>query len=131
MIYTGRFAEVANYERFGFIPVSIAGKAPPYYHGIEFKTLAPKYVWWQEWHDKKLSNEWYREQYQKTVLDKLNPKVIANRLNQFGDNVILLCYEKPEEFCHRQLVANWLRQGGISVYEYSTTPVTLFCSKSR
>ena len=131
MIYTGRFVEVENYERFGFVPVSIAGEAPDYYDGIEFKILAPKYSWWKEWYDKKLSNDWYREKYQETVLSKLNPKVIANRLQGFGKNVVLLCYEKPEEFCHRQLVADWLRSANVPVYELSTEIGKSFSKEGR
>ena len=130
MIYTGRFVELENYKRFGFVPVSIAGYAPDYYDGIEFKTLAPKREWWQEWHDKHLSNDWYRSKYKETVLDKLNPRVIANRLQQFGENVVLLCYEHPNEFCHRQLVADWLRANGTPVYEYTTT-IGKFFSNER
>ena len=131
MIYTGRFVEIENYERIGFVPVSIAGKTPDYYEGIQFKVLAPKYDWWKKWHDEHLSNEWYKEKYQETVLNKLNPKVIANRLQQFGENVILLCHEQPEEFCHRQLVADWLREGGVPVYEYTTTVGRPIINKSR
>ena len=131
MIYTGRFVEVANYKHAGFVPVSIAGQAPDYYDGIQFKTLAPKYSWWKEWHDNHLSNDWYRAKYKETVLDKLNPKVIENRLKAFGENVILLCYEKPDEFCHRQLVADWLRAAGVPVYEYVTTFGKTFSKDGR
>ena len=119
MIYTGRFSDIEKYEHAGLVLVSIAGYAPENYKGIQFKTLAPKYAWWQKWHDQHLSNDWYKAQYQETVLDKLNPKVIANRLRSFGDNVILLCYEPPTDFCHRQLVAQWLRSAGIPICEYS------------
>ena len=83
MIYTGNFCHVQQYEQAGLTPVSIAGHAPDYYKGIQFKILAPKYTWWKEWHDKHLSNDWYRAKYQETVLNKLNPKVIANRLQSF------------------------------------------------
>ncbi|EDW8799046.1 TPA: hypothetical protein G8N45_002632 [Salmonella enterica] len=32
---------------------------------------------------------------------------------------VLMCWEKPGEFCHRQLVARWFRRElGISVEEY-------------
>ena len=121
MIYTGYFQNVKKYEQAGLTPISIAGYAPDYYKGIQFKTLAPKHSWWTEWHDKHLSNDWYKEKYQETVLDKLNPKVIANRLQAFGDNVVLLCYEKPGDFCHRRLVADWLSSAGISVREYNVS----------
>jgi len=118
VIYTGEFYNLQNYIQAGLTPISIAGYALENYHGIQFKTLAPKYSWWKEWHDNHLSNEWYHQKYHETVLDKLNPKVIANRLQAFGENVVLLCYEKPNEFCHRQLVAQWLRRAGIPVCEY-------------
>ena len=118
MICTGSFFEIPKYKRAGFIPVSIAGRAPEWYQGIEFKTLAPKYSWWLKWHDNQLSNDDYKDKYHETVLDKLNPKVIANRLNAFGNNIVLCCYESPYEFCHRHLVAKWLRAADIPVYEY-------------
>ena len=129
MIYTGRFAALEAYERAGLVPVSIAGYAPDTYKGIQFKTLAPKYSWWKEWHDQHLSNEWYKAKYQETVLAKLNPKVIANRLQSFGDNIVLLCYEKPEEFCHRQLVAAWLNGAGVSVHEYASASSNILKAK--
>ena len=121
MIYTGRFNDIKTYEQKGIVPVSIAGYAPDDYQGIQFKTLAPKYLWWKEWHDNHLSNDWYKAKYQETVLDKLNPKVIANRLKAFGKDVVLLCYEPENEFCHRQLVAEWLRAADIPVCEYNLT----------
>ena len=131
MIYTGRFQDVKKYEKAGLVPVSIAGYAPDDYKGIQFKTLAPKYSWWKEWHDKRLSNDWYKAKYQETVLDKLNPKIIANRLQSFGDNVVLLCYEKQNEFCHRQLVRHWLRSAGVPVCEYSSFLCRALFEKSR
>ena len=33
------------------------------------------------------------------------------------DRLTLICYEKPSDFCHRHLVANWLRQHGADIYE--------------
>ena len=49
----------------------------------------PKYIWWKEWHDNKLSNSWYEEQYFNTVLNKLN---VTKVLLDLGDSPILLCY---------------------------------------
>jgi uncharacterized protein (DUF488 family) len=28
--------------------------------------------------------------------------------NELGEDAILLCWESPEKFCHRHLVADWL-----------------------
>lgn len=32
-------------------------------------------------------------------------------------NIVLLCYEKPEDFCHRHLVADWLNSSKILPYD--------------
>ena len=33
-------------------------------------------------------------------------------------DIALVCYEKPEEFCHRHLVADWLRKYGHDIKEW-------------
>lgn len=43
MIYTGRFKDISYYQHAGLIPVSIAGYAPDFYKGIQFKVWTPKY----------------------------------------------------------------------------------------
>jgi len=53
--------------------------------------------------------------YQAKVLFRLDPLQVAKEL---GQDSILLCWEKPEEFCHRIVVAEWLREAGIEVEEY-------------
>ncbi len=118
MIYTGYFDKIETYKEKGFTPVSIAGRAPDWYDGIEYKKLAPKRDWWQKWHDEKLSNAWYNEQYYKTVLNKLKAEEVFADLQKFGNNIILLCYEKSGEFCHRNIVANWLNEHQIKTKEY-------------
>jgi hypothetical protein len=34
---------------------------------------------------------------------------IKEVLRDLGDDAVLLCYEKPGQFCHRHLVAQWLK----------------------
>jgi uncharacterized protein (DUF488 family) len=46
----------------------------------------------------------YRAAYQK-ILDRLDPRKVYDEL---GEDAILLCWEKPGEFCHRRLVAEWI-----------------------
>jgi len=106
-IYTSYFSNIKNVEN----PISIAGKCPDFYKGPEYKKLAPKYTWWKQWHDEKLSNEWYFEQYNKTVLQTLNPQKTLTELFSFypgSDNVTIMCWEKPGLFCHRHLISDWL-----------------------
>lgn len=32
--------------------------------------------------------------------------------------IALICYEKPSDFCHRHLVAEWLNQNGYKCEEW-------------
>lgn len=68
----------------------------------------------------KLERGPYTEAYN-TLLEKLDVNNILAFLRQVsgGKDVVLLCYEKPDDFCHRQLVAEWLQdKAGIEVKEY-------------
>ena len=51
------------------------------------------------------------------VLDKLDPMKVIRDLG--SDNFILLCWEPPGEFCHRRVVAAWLRKHtGVLIEEF-------------
>lgn len=63
----------------------------------------------------------YTEVYNK-LLSERNPQDILAFLTNAsnGKDVVLLCYEKPNEFCHRQLVAEWLTaETGNEVIEFT------------
>lgn len=86
------------------------------FNGNSYTKLAPKKDFWSIWHSNigkisELENtKYYMEQYYKTVLSKLDAKEVFDDLKSFGNNVILLCYENNEEFCHRHLAATWLEK---------------------
>jgi hypothetical protein len=86
--------------------VSITGKAPDWYNGKEYKKLAPKFWFFQKY---KLDGDelFYRESYKKEVLDVLDAKQTYEEL---GDNAVLLCWEAPNRFCHRFIVADWFKE---------------------
>lgn len=120
-VYTSYFANLKNLPD-NLCPISICGKAPDWYDGIQFKILAPKYSFfkvYEETHDK----DYYIEHFQNEVLGtRLNPHLILNRLYELAGRKIpcLICYEKPGDFCHRHLVAEWLQNNcNIKVEEYT------------
>ena len=95
--------------------ISIAGNCPDWFKGREYKKLAPKYNWWKKWRDESLSEEWYKEQYYKTILDKLDARQVYEEL---GEDAVLLCWEKSGKFCHRHLITDWFQKElGIEVTE--------------
>lgn len=48
MIYTSYFAKIKELEENNIIPISICGKAPDWYKGLQYKKLAPKYEFFYE-----------------------------------------------------------------------------------
>ena len=119
MIYTSYFAQLRNLPE-DIIPISICGKAPDWYKGIQFKELAPKYdffIKWKQTHD----NNYYIEHFQKEVLDELNIGDILIELYTLSDDkdIALICYEKPTDFCHRHLVAKWFNENRVECEEWT------------
>ena len=121
MIYTSYFAKLSKLPA-NITPIAICGKSPEWYKGIQYKKLAPKWSFfsiWKETHD----NEYYIKHFNEEVLNPLNANDVINELyslagkNQDAD-IVLICYEKPGDFCHRHLVADWLTSNGYPVEEY-------------
>jgi len=96
--------------------VSIAGKAPEWYKGREYKTLAPKY-WFFAKYKEDHDEDFYVDAYYEEVLSKLDPKTVYDEL---GEDAVIMCWESSEKFCHRHIVADWLEQQlGIKIKEIS------------
>ena len=119
-IHTSYFARVKALQERGYGNlICVAGYAPKFFYDTPnarfYPDLAPRKSWFLEWRNKHLSNDWYIERYNETVLDKLNPNKVVEEL---GDNAVMLCYEKPGDFCHRHLIADWIAKNtGIQVDE--------------
>ena len=134
MVFTTYFAQLRNLPS-NVIPISICARAPQWYSGIQYKKLAPKYDFFMEWkqnHD----NDYYVEHFSSEVLELLDVRRVMNELqvalpdevkvqmqapfwSSKDWHVALVCYEKPSDFCHRHLVADWLRQNGYECSEWS------------
>ena len=115
-IYTSYYANMKKIkEKYPDVTfISIAMKKPDYIEVLEYKKLAPKWSFWKIWKDdisKKGNNEYYIKEYYKQVLSLLNPNIVLHELEKLSENsdmVVLLCYEKPQNFCHRHIVADWI-----------------------
>ena len=112
MIYTSYFAKLSKLPS-GIIPISICGKAPDWYTGVQYKKLAPKYQFFMEW-KRTHYNSYYIEHFEREVLDKLDADTAVRELLSLSDKKLfaLICYERPGDFCHRHLVAEWFRKNG-------------------
>lgn len=118
MIYTTYFAKLRKLPA-NITPIAICGGLPKFYTGLSYKKLAPKWDFfkaWKETHD----NDYYIENFEKLVLNPLNAKEVVNELLAMSDtkDIALVCYEKPSDFCHRHLVADWLKRNGFKCEEW-------------
>ena len=124
MIYTSYFAKIKQLEKNNIIPISICGKAPDWYKGIQYKKLAPKYEFFMEW-KKNRNNDYYIEHFYTEVLEPLDAFDVLHQLMYMSEletgkvrDIALICYEKPSDFCHRHLVAEWLNKNGFKCEEW-------------
>lgn len=120
MIYTSYFGNLRKINRISenIIPVSICAKSPKWYNGIKYKKLVPEYSFFINW-KRSGDNDCYIREYNNQILNKLNVTNVVEELYKLSNNkdIVLLCYEKPNNFSHRYLVANWFRNNGIMCEE--------------
>jgi len=123
MIYTTYFAKLKSLPE-NIIPISICGKAPDWYKGLQYKKLAPKYDFFMKWKENH-DNDYYIKCFNEQVLDKLDAIDVILDLSRmvYGfnvgeDDICLVCYEKPNDFCHRHLVADWFNKNGFECKEF-------------
>lgn len=127
MIYTSYFGNKKVINNPSIFPVSIALHPPKDFIGKSYRDLAPLPGTLRDWkRDHSIAN--YERDYY-ILLSNLNQKDVVDRLMVLSGNfnnlnylpdIVLLCYERPGEFCHRHLVAEWLRNDGYEVEELST-----------
>lgn len=67
----------------------------------------------------------FSECYNAQLLDlqkTLPPKEVERQLYLFssGLDIVLLCFEKPGDLCHRHLLRKWLNDGGVECKEWGS-----------
>ena len=112
-LYTSYYAGPKN-----GIEIQISRTVPKGYP-IEFclPELAP--LWWMT--IPKITEAEYRVQYAK-ILKSTTPEAVLTKVADWCNRtaqkeVTFLCWEKPGDFCHRHLVADWLRNAGYEISE--------------
>lgn len=111
-IYTGYFAKINQYRQADLVTISIA-RFNRYYSGKSLKLLAPTAEMIKD------PENIYIPKYN-SILSKLSREGILKEIERLSDgkDCILLCYEKPSDFCHRRLVAKWLGDSCLGEWGY-------------
>lgn len=120
-IYTGYFAKINQYKKDGLIPIAISRGVPEFCQNIDrLEMFEPSFKTLLDYKYKRITEKEYIQQYRRDVLYYLDAQLIYEMLTRKykNQNIILLCYESPKFFCHRQIVAQWFNNNGIVVKEY-------------
>ena len=110
-IYTSYFGNYRNFPA-NSITVNITQFPPKGWKGLEIKSVAPTVDKLMKYKNHEIDSTIFSYQYL-TQLNKdsnLKPRVQAllKYLENQYENVILCCYETPDNFCHRQKLSEWL-----------------------
>lgn len=117
-IYTSYFAMGTKLPK-DLVQISISLFPPNFFAGKEYKKIAPTQKILFDW--KRLADkERYIKEYQKDVLSKLDKAKVYRELEELGQgkDVVLLCYEKSGDFCHRHLFAEWMSDYNVEEYKF-------------
>ena len=71
--------------------------------GKNYPALYPKWYFFKQYKEDHDEDAYTREYY-KVILNNLNPQKVYDDLKDY----VLICYEKPGDFCHRRIVAQWI-----------------------
>ena len=110
MIFTGYYAKYKQYKDLGLEPVAISGVRPDFYEGLYYPNFAPRWSTFARWRTGIITNDGYTKEYisRLNTLDKEEIKKDFSEYISDNKHCILLCYEKPYDFCHRHILAEWL-----------------------
>lgn len=107
-MYTSNYARLRRIPK-DLRPVAISRRPPRWYTGEVMLDLAPTSDML------KMCKADYDVRFAE-ILAKLDPQETYDKL---GENSVLLCFESPNDWCHRRAVAEWFETHlGIVVPEY-------------
>lgn len=117
-IYTSYFGNIKKLQQAGIKAIGIALYPPRWFYGISLKQVSPtKSILFA----KDQTQEEYIRRYKSEVLALQDIKQFLKTVEMAsgGQDVALCCYEKPGDFCHRHILAEWIKEkAGIEIKEY-------------
>ncbi len=127
-IYTSNYARQASNIK----AIGISLVVPEWYEGARRLDLAPSSdMLFSIKRDKKGYNQ---RKYVRDYIDLLHERNIKPQelIDSLEDGSILLCYESPNEFCHRRVLADWIEDHtGFKIEEWKNEKEILESQKNE
>lgn len=110
-IFTSYFGRAKGLDVTRYFIVSIARFQPKDFFAYPCLALAPSVDLLRQYKNG-LSRNLYEECYRRDVLESQNVHKIFENLAMLahGRDIVLCCYERPFEFCHRRLLARYVEE---------------------
>lgn len=129
-MYTGYYAKAKHYADCGLVPVAISLHPPVWFDGLRYPLLAPSasILNGYRYGNFKDDTGHYVRRFTEEILGRLDREKVKRDLTYLTGTdctkIVLLCFERPGDFCHRHIVASWL--GDCTEYEvaHAGTPMT-------
>lgn len=123
MIRTFYFAGLNRHRPEGFAAVSVSRITPAWFPGPSLPFLAPPIGLVRAAKSGRTGHAQYEEIFRTNVLDRLPGRErLLEIFHDIGPSLLLCCYEKPGDFCHRHLLAARFREMGIDCEEFNPSP---------
>lgn len=119
MLYTSYYNKQLHNKKNPLYGISVY--LPPYIHypNVAYvkhlPLLAPPSSTLWRYKNGKIDEEEFKKEY--LIHLYIHKDEVLNTIKSLPDESILLCHEKTGRFCHRNILAEWLKQYGIEVLE--------------
>lgn len=121
-VWTSFYGNFANLDKYGVVPIRVARMAPRFNRKHDaYLQLAPTKEMLAEAKSGDYDHKDWRRRFD-LILAELDPHKVYKELLEIGVNrdVAILCYEKPDERCHRKYVLDWFKAAGYEIAEFPT-----------
>lgn len=113
MIYTSYYAMYGRHPLPNSIAIQISNSAPSWFAAElrDWSKFAPDWQDVKAFKENLLAEEDFKERYLYklgTSFDKVEVVDAVLGLLEHYDNIVFLCYERPEDVCHRHYFSEWL-----------------------
>ena len=111
-IYTSYFSNWRNFPEDSIV-ISITQYAPKGWKGLELRSCAPSEGLLHDWKNGSIDEYIFKQRYlmQLNKDSNLRQRIIAllkGLMKEHNKDIILCCYEKTGDFCHRNILREWL-----------------------
>jgi uncharacterized protein YeaO (DUF488 family) len=120
-IQTSYFAKMRSFPK-DVVPIAICAKPPSWYTGLVYKKLAPSYSILMEYKANP-DKEKYTQRFLHEIVSYLDFQQVYSDLYNLseGKDIIMLCFEKSSDFCHRHIIAEEMSKAlNIDIIEFGS-----------